>query len=183
MSKAALPPGIRRIAVAVKWAAIAGMIGIVAAAIYSLAHQTNTWEIGSMSVVGAHSHASPGAIADPGLSLWLELLPAATLFYGLFRLVQMMGACEHGEIFSYRVAQHLQAFSMTIFLVELLSITLPLQIAALTTLLGRGNSLTTLTATATGSELWSLLLAALFLMLAQILKEAARVAEDNASIV
>jgi hypothetical protein len=37
--------------------------------------------------------------------------------------------------------------------------------------------------TISGGQFWSLLLAALFLVLAQILKEAARLAEDSASIV
>jgi hypothetical protein len=56
-----------------------------------------------------------------------------------------------------------------------------LQIAALRFVLGRTNSDVDLTIS--GGQFWSLLLAALFLVLAQILKEAARLAEDNASIV
>ena len=179
--RATLQGRIRRIAVAVKWAAIAVMAGIVAVAAYSLAHQSNTWKTTWMSTVTAHSCASPDATVDPQLALWLELLPEAALFYGLIRLVQMMRACERGEIFSSRVSTHLQVFSLTIIIVELLSITLPLQIAALRALVGRTNSSFALTAT--GEQLWSLLLAALFLVLAQILKESARLAEDNASIV
>ena len=181
INRAALQGRIRGIAAAVKWAAIAVMAGIVAVAVYSLAHHSNTWQATWMSTVTAHSGASPDAAVDPQLALWLELLPEAALFYGLIRLVQMMRACERGEIFSSRVSTHLQVFSLTIIIVELLGITLPLQIAALHALVGRPNP--PLALTATGEQLWSLLLAALFLVLAQILKESARLAEDNASIV
>jgi hypothetical protein len=172
---------IRRIALAVEWTAIAVMAGIVAVAAFSLAHQSNTWKTSWMSTVTAHSYASPDTIVDPQLALWLELLPQAVLFYGLIRLVQMMRACERGELFSSRVSTHLQVFSLCIIIVELLSITMTLQIAALRALLGRANFSFALTAT--GEQLWSLLLAALFLVLAQILKESARLAEDNASII
>jgi hypothetical protein len=172
---------IRLIAITVKWAAITAMAAIILVAVYSLVNRTNTWKTTAISVVTVHASASHGASDDPQLALWLELLPEAALFYGLFRLVQMMRACERGEIFSSPVSTHLQAFSLTIVIVELLNITQPLQIAALRALLGRANSEFTLSAT--GEQLWSLLLAALFLVLAQILKESARLAEDNASIV
>jgi hypothetical protein len=172
---------IRRIAATVRWAAIAAMLGIIAVAAYSLAHQSNTWKTTWMSGVTVHAAASPDSAGDPQLALWLELLPAAALFYGLIRLAQMMRACERGEIFSSRVPRHLQAFSLSIIVVELLNITLPLQIAELRSLLGRQVAVVVLAAT--GEQLWSLLLATLFLVLALILKEAARLAEDSASIV
>jgi hypothetical protein len=181
INRAALQTRIRRIAATVRWAAIIAMGGIVAVAAYSLATQTNTWKATAISAVTVHASASLAATDYPQLALWLELLPEAALFYGLFRLVQMMRACERGEIFSSRVSTHLQVFSLTIIIVELLSITLPLQIAALCALLGRATSAFALTAT--GEQLWSLLLAAVFLVLAQILKESGRLAEDNASIV
>jgi DUF2975 family protein len=180
INRATVQIRIRRIAATVRWAAIAAMVGIIAVAAYSLAHQSNTWKT-TWSGVTAHADASPDSAGDPQLALWLELLPAAALFYGLIRLAQMMRACERGEIFSSCVPRHLQAFSLSIIVVELLNITLPLQIAALRSLLGRQVSVVVLAAT--GEQLWSLLLATLFLVLALILKEAARLAEDNASIV
>ena len=181
INKVTVQTRIRRIAATVKWAAIAAMAGIVATAAYSLAHQSNTWKTTWMSGVTAQAAASPDSAGDPQLALWLELLPEAALFYGLIRLAQMMRACERGEIFSAPVPRHLQAFSVSIIVVELLNITLPFQIAALRALLGREVSVIVLAAT--GEQLWSLLLAILFLVLALILKESARLAEDNASIV
>lgn len=172
---------IRRIAATVRWAAIAGMVGIIAVSSYSLAHQSSTWKATWMSAITAHADASPDSAGDPQLAVWLELLPAAALFYGLIRLAQMMRACERGQIFSSQVPRHLQAFSVSIIVVQVLNVTLPLQIATLRAWLGRQVSVVVLAAT--GEQLWSLLLAILFLVLALILKEAARLAEDNASIV
>jgi hypothetical protein len=176
-----LSPRIRYLALTVRWSAIAAMATILILGTYSLVHQSFSWTARPLLGVVATVRPSPASTIDPQLALWLELLPAAVLFYGLLRLVQMMRACERGEIFSLRVATHLQAFSAAIVVAELLSITLPLQVAALRSVLGRMNAAVDLTIS--GDQLWSLLLAALFLVLAQILKEAVRVAEDNASIV
>ena len=57
-----------------------------------------------------------------------------------------------------------------------------MQIAGLRGLVGRTKVLA-LRSPLPENNSWSLLLAALFLVLAQILKESARLAEDNASIV
>ena len=180
-NRVVLSPRIRRLALTVRWSAIAAMAAVVVLGTYSLVHQTFNWKVGPLLGMVVTVHPSPESAIDPRLALWPELLPAAVLFYGLLRLAQMMRACERGEIFSSRVSMHLQAFSAAIVVVELLNITLPLQIAALRFVLRRTNSDVDLTMS--GGQFWSLLLAALFLVLAQILKEAARLAEDNASIV
>jgi hypothetical protein len=172
---------IRRIAVTVKWAAITAMAGIVSVAGYSLVNRSLTWKATALSTVTVHASISQGATDYPQFAVWLDLLPEAALLYGLFRLVQMMQAYERGEIFSSRVSTHLQAFSLAIIAVELLNITQPLQVAALRAL--AGYAIPEFSMSATGEQLWSLLLAALFLVLAQILKESARVAEDSASII
>jgi hypothetical protein len=112
------------------------MAAVVVLGTYSLVHQTFNWKERPLLGVVVAVHASPESVIDPQLALWLELLPAAVLFYGLLRLAQMMSACERGEIFSSRVSMHLQAFSAAIVVVELLNITLPLQIAALRFVLG-----------------------------------------------
>jgi hypothetical protein len=172
---------IRRIATVTRYAAMAAMVGIVLVAGSSLGHQAENWKMTPAPGVTAHACASPDSVSDPRLALWLDLLPQAALFYGLIRLVRMMRACERGEIFSTRVSTHLQVFSWAIVVVQLLNIALPLQIIALHAVLGQPGPGFGLMAT--GEQLWSLLLATLFLVLAYILKEAARMAEDNASIV
>jgi hypothetical protein len=157
------------------------MVCIVLIAGYSLVNQSTSWELKPIGTLTAHAMASPDSANHPKLAVWLELLPEAVLFYGFIRLVQMMLACERAEIFSLRVSTHLRAFSLAIVVVQLLHMTLSLQMLAVTALVGGPD--TDFTLGASGEQLWSLLLAALFLMLAQILKEAARLAEDSASIV
>ena len=94
----------------------------------------------------------------------------------------MMRIFEQGAFFSSRVPFHLQALSASILICELLQITLPLQITLVRMALNRGfNGHAEVAIEA--EQLLSLLLAMLFLILSWILREAAHIAEDNASIV
>ena len=94
-----LSPRIRYLALTVRWSAIAAMATILILGTYSLVHQSFSWTARPLLGVVATVRPSPASTIDPQLALWLELLPAAVLFYGLLRLVQMMRACERGEIF------------------------------------------------------------------------------------
>ena len=172
---------IRRIALAVRCAAIAGIACLIGLTGYSLMRGTFSWTIENSSEVIIRAAPSAQSVTDPQLALWLEAVQLVVLIYGLVRLAQMMRACEMGKMFSLPVASHLQAFSASILIVQVLDITLALQIAALRAILGRGPSPIDLTVSS--SQLSLLMLATLFIVLAQILKEAARLAEDNASIV
>jgi hypothetical protein len=168
---------IRRWAIAVRWAAWVTMGAIVATSVYSVLQRTFAWTVGSSSGFMINSHPSPDSVAVP---LWLGLAPRAVALYGLVRLAQMMRVCERGEIFSPRVSTHLRAFSASIVIAELLDITQPLQVAAIQ---GAGQAHAVLSLTVSGEQSWALLVATIFLVLAQILQESARLSEDNASIV
>lgn len=172
---------IRHLAAAVRWAAIATMAAVVFVSAYSVLNRTFDWKIRNAFGITIDASPSPGSTSDPQLALWLNLAQEIMLLYGLSRLARMMRACERGEIFSRRVSAHLRAFSAAIVFVELLSITVPLQIAAVHAALGRPQS--ELAFAIAGEQFWSLLVATLFLVLAQILQEGARLAEENASIV
>jgi hypothetical protein len=92
-----------------------------------------------------------------------------------------MRACERGELFSSQVVGYLQRFSAAIIISELLQISLPMQIALLSRLLGQEHP--GVVVTISSSALWTLLIASVFLVLAWMLRAAAEIAEDNASIV
>lgn len=119
--------------------------------------------------------------ADLKIARWLCVLPHAILIYGLYRLAKMMRAYERGELFTPPVPTHLLAFSTAIVVVELLQITLPLQIAIAHRVSSGMHSEARLVITS--EQLWLLLLAALFMILASVMREAASIAADNASIV
>ena len=170
---------IRRIAGMLRWIAFMSMAAVAAVGAYPFVRQRADWTPFKHLITRIEPSAE--FAADPGLVLWLQLLPKAALIYGLFRLARMMAACERGEIFSPQVPVHLQAFAGAIVAEKLLEISLPLQIAALHWFAGGEHH--DLTFIVRADQLWLLVLALLFMVLAFIAREAVRVAEDSESII
>jgi len=155
----------------VRWLAVLAMIAIVAL-------------VATVFLPPSIERALLPDVADQDLQLAtrLSLLPAAVLFYGLARLAQMMSAFEQAAFFSSQVPAHLQGFSASVLICELLQMTLPLQIAAIHLVRDRNFS-GEVSMEFKAEQLLSVLLALLFLILSWVLREATRVAEDSASIV
>jgi hypothetical protein len=176
---------IRRVAAVVRWLALAGMVAIAVVSAYvavthSLEFQSRTaWR--GVSVLTQGSQDLPASVARSPWAPYLDLLSNCVLLWGLWQLVRLMRACERGELFSSQVAGYLQRFSAAIIVSELLQISLPMQIALLSRLLGQEH--TGVVLTISSSALWTLLIASVFLVLAWMLRAAAEIAEDNASIV
>jgi len=161
------------------WLVVGSMLAIAAAALYPLLSHPAAWTGGPHLITRMESSAELAAY--PRLAAWLGILPKLVLLYGFFRLVQMMRACERGELFSSQVPAHLQVFSASIIVVELLNISLPAQIALAHALSGRAHGVIRLVITS--EQLWLLQLAVLFMLLASVIREGAVIAEDNATIV
>ncbi len=155
------------------------MVAVAVTAIFPLLSHTSEWTL----VPGLITKLEPmaGFSADPAIAKWLCVLPHAVLLYGLYRLLKMMRAYERGELFSPQVPAHLLYFSGAIGLVEALQITLPMQIAVAHRVVSGSHE--TVKLVITSEQLWLFLLAALFMVLAAVMREAATVAEDSASIV
>ncbi len=134
-----------------------------------------------VAVLTRGTQALPTIAARSPVAPYLDLLSECALLWGLWQLVRLMRTCERGELFSSKVASYLQRFSAAIILAQLLEISLPIQIALLSRLLGQEH--TEVVVTLASSELWTLLIASVFLVLAWMLRAAAEIAEDNASIV
>jgi hypothetical protein len=165
-------------ALTLKWLIIGAMAAIALAAIFAL--------MGGGGWAGPHgaiTRLQPGALpdADSPWTPWLGLLPKAVLLYGLYVLVRMLRSCERGDLFSPRLATDLQHFSIAIVIAELLYIAIPLQIALIRMAAGQMHGRIVLVVTS--EQMWSLLLAALFMVLASLLREAALIAQENASII
>ncbi len=176
---------IRRVAAVVRWLALGGIVAIAVTSAYvavthSLEFESRTaWR--GVSVLTQGAQDLPASVARSPLAPYLDLLSDCVLLWGLWQLVRLMRACERGELFSSKVAGYLQRFSGAIIGAELLEISLPMQIALLSRLLGQEH--TEAVVTISSSELWTLLIASVFLVLAWMLRAAAEIAEDNASIV
>jgi hypothetical protein len=169
---------IRSVGRALRWITFAGVVGIVT--ITALHWLSDATERSFAPGVHMRFQPSTGSSLDPPLARWLDLLPTAMLLYGLYRLTRILRAFEQGEFLSAEVATHLQWFSAAIAAFELLDITLPLQIAAIHAFTGRYGEIQL---EITGGQVGLLVLAALFTVLAWVLHEAARVAEDHSRIV
>ena len=170
---------IRAVARIVRWLALLIMIAIVLVAAIEL---LKPWLAGTPFAVELGLEFPGVRQGDLRLAGWLTLLPATVLLYGLVRLMRMMRACEQAAFFTSLVPAHLQAFSASILICELLQISLPLQVALVRWAMHQGFIAHFGTAIELDQVL-SLLLAMVFLILSWILREAARLAEDNASIV
>lgn len=170
---------IRWAARALRWVVAVSMIAITVLAISPLLGHIAVWTGGH----GAITHVNPltETGADPQWAPWLSLLPKAVLLYGLFVVAKMLRAFERGELFSPRLATYLQHFSMAIVAAQLLYISIPLQIALIHRATGQLHGRIVLVVTS--EQMWSLLLAALFMILASLMREAATIAQENASII
>ena len=185
MNSLNLSARIRLVARIVRWLALVTMALIVANMGYVLINHAFglVWaaETKTMSISATIAPPMRALAIDSGLAAWLEIIPEGVLFWGLFRLTQMMRACEQNEFFSYSVADHLQNFSFSAFLAEVLYITVPIQTALLHSVMTHAPFKGTLVIT--GDQTWALFLALVFLVLSWMLREAALVSEDSQSII
>ena len=170
---------IRWVAQILRWIAIATMCVVAVTAAYPFVSHVRVWTVLPWLIADLQHVVDLNA--DALLTQWLHLVPSAVLLYGFYRLVKMMQEWERGAPFSPQVPAHLQSFSLAIVVAKLLYISVPLQVAALHLMSGRRHPPIRLIVTS--EQLSSLLLAVLFLIVASVLREAAIIAEDNASIV
>jgi hypothetical protein len=170
---------IRRAALSLRWVVVVAMVAIAALAVVPLFAPIAEWA----GMHGAVTHVDPltGVSTDPRLTARLSVLPKAVLLYGLYVLVKMLRSCERGDLFSPRQAGYLQQFSVAIVAAQLLYISVPLQIALIHMALGQAHGKIVLIVSS--EQLWSLLLAALFMILSSLMREAAAIAQENASII
>jgi len=162
-----------------RWLIVGSMLAIIVLAVFPLISPRAEWLV--LPHVIAKIDQSTISTADFRLAVWLSLLSKGVLFYGFYRLAAMMRACERGDLFSPQVPTHLLWFSTTIVVVELLHISLPLQIAAAHLMSGQAQGQIDLVIRS--EQLFLLQLAVLFMILAAMLREAASIAEDNARII
>lgn len=131
--------------------------------------------------------AAPSAVAfggtvDPPLPPWAQLavilLAGVPFMLGLWRLSRMLRVIEQGAPFASATVAHLRAFAALVLVSALASILLPPILAAIAAQPG-----TRLTLTFDGSDFFVLLVSGLMFLLARLLGEAQRIADENSQIV
>ena len=122
-------------------------------------------------------------LAEHSHLLTLEIeLESLICLVGLYRLTRLLRLFEIGEFFSVRAVRHLRAFALSLLLITLAGCFLP-PIELLTArLLGVGH-VTAIAFDIDSSDVWSAMISAVFFVIALIMGEAGKLAEDNGLIV
>ena len=144
-------------------------------------------QVGSVAMSFYPRGMAPGAVAGlaPGLR-WTGIvcaLPALLLLgYALLRLDRMLQACAGGRMFALRTVGHMKAFAACLLGTLVLTVIEP-ALRALVWRLGFGGPPRAVNVGVSSEELTLVLICALFFVVASMMHEARRIAEDNAGFV
>lgn len=109
-------------------------------------------------------------------------IPVGVMIYGLFAARRMFGEFACGEIFSERAARHLQTFAATVLAQAPLG---PLTAAGFSAALSLGNppGLRAVTIAFSVNDYFALIVGGVLFAAATVMREAARLAEENKGFV
>jgi len=109
-------------------------------------------------------------------------VPVAVMLYGLWAVRALFREFARGQVFTERAARHLQTFGATVLAQAVLG---PLTTIALTLALTYGNppGQRMFAIAFSSNDYFALIVGGVMVAVATVMREAARLAEDNASIV
>ena len=124
--------------------------------------------------------------ADSHGHAWLPLLAASLasvlLLVGLYRLCRLMRLFEAGEFFSVATTCHLRGFALSLIGAVAVNTLVPPLLMLGLRLAGRAD-VQAISLQLDASDLWTLLVGALFFLVTSLMVEARRLAEDSAQII
>ena len=128
--------------------------------------------------------AAPGAIATVPIRTTGERISLASLLLlgGLYRLCRLMRLFEIGEFFSVAATRHLRAFALSLIGAVVVDALVPPLLMLGLGLAGSAN-VQAISLQLDGSDLWTLLIGAMFFVITSLMVEARQLAEDNEQIV
>lgn len=146
-----------------------------------------TMRVGPIAVSFYPRGMEPGAVAGLAAAMrWtgiLIALPAVlALGYALLRLDRMLEACVQGQMFALATVGHMKAFTGGILASLALTIAEPILRTSVWRY-GLGSSAQPFKVGVSSEELTLLLICALFFVVASLMHEARRLAEDNEGFV
>jgi len=127
---------------------------------------------------GLEQFGEAGRICGAGVTL----AGGALVAYGLWRLGRMLQLVARGEAFTSEAIEHLRAFALFSFVSILAGILLP-PLLQLFLMLASPERRGRLTLSFDGNDLWAVLISGLLFLVAGLMSEAQRIAEDNRMIV
>ncbi|WP_250622993.1 DUF2975 domain-containing protein [Pinirhizobacter soli] len=117
---------------------------------------------------------------------WVQLLAAslasALLLGGLYRLCRLMRLFEAGEFFSMASTRHLRGFALSLIGAVTVNTLVPPLLMLGLRLAGK-TDVQAISLQMDSSDLWTLLVGALFFLITSLMVEARRLADDSAQII
>lgn len=155
------------------------MLAVVAVNAWLWWHGAGRYDAGWMSIYGEWP-------ADFGGEAWVPLLTAslasAWLLGGLYRLGRLMRLFEAGEFFSMAATRHLRGFALSLIGTVAVNALVPPLLMLGLHLAGR-TKMRAISLQLDASDLWALLISALFFLVTSLMVEARRLADDNEQII
>jgi len=139
------------------------------------------WETANKYVEITRSFTKP--LADHPRLLIIEMaLESVICLIGLYRLTKLLRLFEGGEFFSVRAVRHLRAFALSLLLITLAGCFMPPLELLAGRLLGIGH-VSAIALDIDSNDVWTAMISAVFFVIALIMGEAGKLAEDNGLIV
>lgn len=139
------------------------------------------WETANKYVEITRSFTKP--LADHPRLLIIEMaLESVICLIGLYRLTKLLRLFESGEFFSVRAVRHLRAFALSLLLITLAGCFMPPLELLAGRLLGIGH-VSAIALDIDSNDVWTAMISAVFFVIALIMGEARKLAEDNGLIV
>lgn len=132
--------------------------------------------------VSVYSEWPAGSDAPSWVPLLAASLASLLLLGGLYRLCRLMRLFEVGEFFSAAATRHLRAFALSLIGAVVVDALVPPLLMLGLRLAGRAD-VQAISLQLDGSDLWTLLIGALFFVITSLMVEARQLAEDNEQIV
>lgn len=162
----------------VTWFGIA-LVAILTIAALLIQDWTRNIALAKLGQAGAALPITPLGQAVAGIVL---AIPVGVMIYGLFAVRRMFGEFAGGEIFSERAARHLQTFAATVLAQAPLG---PLTAAGFSAALSLGNppGQRALTIAFSINDYFALVVGGVLLAATTVMREAARIADENKGFV
>jgi hypothetical protein len=165
--------------IALRWATWLAIGGIVLASLWELLYPEGMdWELAAMVLTAKLETDLPPDMpfALRGLSVSLATAP---LVYALLRLAALLGLATRGEVFSAPASAHLRSFGLWLLIATLAQSLVPMLLQLTQYWLAAANSTGTIKLEFSSADAWNVFMSALFMLVARVLSDGYRLAEEN----
>lgn len=160
-----------------RWAAIAAAIVIGVGALLSVLQPGYSASLGDL-------HLDVSSDVPAAASWWLRapatLLPAAAFAFAMAQLAALLKLVERGEVFSEPASRYLRRFGVWLLVATLAGVLFPFAAQVIHNLM---VGVRELKLELSSRDAWNVFLSALFMLVARVLSDAYRLAEENRQII